>query len=68
MSRHTLWHFTEWRHLGQTMTRAVLKAVGDTHDTIAAAAWAITAGRLLRRAAGWRQPLAATQEDTLRFL
>ena len=69
VSRHTLWRCLERGRLGKSLPRAVIKAVGDDPDVIAAAAWAMTASRKLqRRAAANPQPLAETLEDTLRLL
>ena len=69
VSRHTLWRCLERGRLGKALPRAVIKAVGDDPDVIAAAAWAMTASRKLqRRAAVNPQPLAETLEDALRLL
>ena len=69
VSRHTLWRCLERGRLGKSLPRAVIKAVGDDPDVIAAAAWAMTASRKLqRRAAANPQPLAETLEDALRLL
>ena len=69
VSRHTLWRFLERGHLGKSLPRAVVKAVGDNTDVIEAATWAMTAVRQVRRrAAANPKPLAETLEDTLRLL
>ena len=69
VSRHTIWRCLERGRLGKSLPRAVIKAVGDDPDVIAAAAWAMTASRKLqRRAAANPQPLAETLEDALRLL
>ena len=69
VSRHTLWRCLERGRLGKSLPRAVIKAVGDDPDVIAAAAWAMTANRKLQRlAAANPQPLAETLEDALRLL
>ena len=68
VSRHSPWRFAERGHgyLGYSLPKAAIRAVGDTHEVIAAAAWAITASLpFLRRAVGWRQPPAETLEDAL---
>ena len=69
VSRHTLWRCLERGRLGKSLPRAVIEAVGDDPDVIAAAAWAMTASRKLqRRAAANPRPLAENLEDTLRLL
>ena len=69
VSRHTLWRCLEQGHLGKSLPRAVIKAAGDNSDAIAAAAWAMTASRRIRRrAAANPKPLAETLEDALRLL
>ena len=68
VSRHTLWRCLERGRLGKSLPRAVIKAVGDDPVAIEAAAWAMTASRIRRRAAANPQPLAETLEDTLRLL
>ena len=39
VSRHTLWRCLERGHLGKSLPRAVIRAVGDNPDAIDAAAW-----------------------------
>ena len=69
VSRHTLWRFLERGHLGKSLPKAVIKAVGEDLDAIDAATWAMTAVRQIRhRAAANPQPLAETLEDALRLL
>ncbi len=69
VSRYTLWRFLERGHLGKSLPRAVIQAVGDDPDVIDAATWAMTAVRQVRRRATARkQPLAEPLEDTLRLL
>ena len=69
VSRHTLWRCLERGRLGKSLPRAVIQAIGDDPNAIAAAAWAMTAVRQVqRRASARKQPLAETLEDTLRLL
>ena len=68
VSRHRMWHFLERGHLGRSLPGAVIRTVRDYPGAIAAAAWAVTASRRIQRPGADSGPLAATQEDTLRFL
>ncbi len=69
VSRHTLWRCLQRGRLGKSLPRAVITTVGDDPDAIAAAAWAMTAVRQVRRrAAAKPKSLAETLEDTLRLL
>ena len=69
VSRHTLWRFLERGRLGRALPRAVIDAVGDDPDAIAAATWAMAAvRRVLRSAAARTPPLAEPLEDALRLL
>ena len=63
-----MWRFSERGHLGRSLLGAVIKTVRDDPGAIAAAAWAVTASRRIQRPAADSGLLAATQEDTLRFL
>ena len=68
VSRHTLWRCLERGRLGKTLPRAVVKAVSDDPEAIAAASWAMTAVRQIQRQGAASKPLAQTLEDTLRLL
>ena len=69
VSRHILWRCLERGRLGKFLPRAVMKAIGDNPDAIAAVAWAMTASRRIRRrAAANPRPLAETLVETLRLL
>lgn len=56
VSHHTLWRFLEWGHPGHALPKAGIRAVGDTHDVIAATAWAINASRQFPRRTTGRDP------------
>ncbi len=61
VSCHTLWRCLQRGRLGKSLPRAVTTTVGDDTGAIAAAAWAMTAVRQVRRrAAAKPKPLAET--------
>ena len=68
VSRHTLWRFLRRGHLGRSLPRAVLDAVGETVESLEEATQKLIEGPPSRRISGTLLHLAEELEDTLLFV